>query len=58
MTTPSRPHGIGIRGLNLGAASKLFRGPFGRMFRALPPADFGANDEASLGGARASSARP
>jgi hypothetical protein len=46
VTPPSRPHGIGIRGLNLGAASKLFRGPFGRMFRALAPADYGVSDEA------------
>lgn len=41
-----QPHGL-VRGANLSRSSILFGGPFGRMFRALPPADFGA-DEASL----------
>ena len=45
--TPIRPHG-GVRGANLSRSSVLFGGPFGRMFRALPPADFGPDDAASL----------
>jgi heme peroxidase len=49
MTTPVsiRPHGV-VRGANLSRNSLLFGGPFGRIFRALPPADFGVNDAASL----------
>lgn len=43
----ARPHG-GVRGAELSRSSLLFGGPFGRMFRALPPADFGADDAASL----------
>ncbi len=43
-----RPHGAGVRGANLSRSSVLFAGPFGRIFRALPPADFGDNDAASL----------
>lgn len=42
-----RPHG-GVRGANLSRASLLFGGPFGRMFRAVPPADFGHDDAASI----------
>lgn len=38
------PHGQGVRGLNLSRSSVFFGGAFGRIFRALPPADFGAND--------------
>jgi Animal haem peroxidase len=45
--TAVRPHG-GVRGANLSRGSLLFDGPFGRIFRALPPADFGPNDVASL----------
>src|SRR2546425_214983 len=45
--TPPRPHGTGLRGANLSRSSPLFSGPFGRLFRALPPADFG-DDEPSL----------
>jgi hypothetical protein len=41
-------HGVGLRGINLSRSSVLFQGPFGRIFRALPPADFGADDDASL----------
>lgn len=33
-----------IRGLDVIRGSQLFAGPFGRMFRALPPADYGRND--------------
>jgi hypothetical protein len=42
-----RPHGVGIRGLTLAPKSRIFSGPFGRIFRALPPADFGPCDTAS-----------
>jgi hypothetical protein len=42
-----RAHG-GVRGANLLRGSQLFQGPFGRIFRALPPADFGSSDSASL----------
>jgi hypothetical protein len=38
------PHGRGVRGLNLSRSSVSFGGAFGRIFRALPPAEFGAND--------------
>ena len=38
------PHGRGVRGLTLPRSSILFGGAFGRIFRALPPAEFGAND--------------
>jgi hypothetical protein len=50
MTTPRRirPHGVGVRGANLSRSSVLFEGPFGRIFRALPPADFGVDDAATL----------
>jgi len=43
-----RPHGNRIRGANLPRTSPLFEGPFGRIFRALPAADFGDNDQQSL----------
>ncbi len=39
--SPMKPHGTPVRGINLSPSSQLFQGPFGRMFRALPPADFG-----------------
>jgi hypothetical protein len=42
-----RPHGAGIRGLTLRRRSRIFSGPFGRIFRALPPADFGPSDTKS-----------
>jgi len=50
MITPRRirPHGVGVRGANLSRSSVLFSGPFGRIFRALPPADFGVDDAATL----------
>ncbi len=48
MSTPVRPHGVGVRGANLSRSSLLFAGPFGRLFRALPPADFGIDDTHSL----------
>ena len=49
MNTPKihRSHG-GVRGANLSRSSLLFSGPFGRIFRALPPADFGADDQTTL----------
>jgi hypothetical protein len=43
-----RPHGAGVRGVNLSRSSTLFGGPFGRIFRVVPPADFGPDDAASL----------
>ncbi len=43
--TSIRPHGTGVRGLTLSRGSMLFEGRFGRMFRALPAADFGDTDE-------------
>jgi hypothetical protein len=43
----NRPHG-GARGNNLSRSSLLFGGPFGRIFRAVPPADFGPDDRTSL----------
>src|ERR1700720_4311507 len=43
-----RPHGVGVRGVDLSRSSLLFDGPFGRIFRALPPADYGAKDAESL----------
>jgi hypothetical protein len=43
-----RPHGAGLRGVNLSRNSLLFEGPFGRIFRTLPPADFGDDDQASI----------
>ncbi len=49
-TTPPplpRPHG-GVRGADLTRSSVLFGGPFGRMFRALPPAEYGINDAAAI----------
>jgi Animal haem peroxidase len=47
VTEQSRPHGLGIRGFTLAPKSRLFGGPFGRIFRALPPADFGVDDDRS-----------
>ena len=43
VNSSSRFHG-GVRGAELSRGSLLFGGPFGRMFRALPPADFGTDD--------------
>ena len=43
----SRSHG-GVRGANLSRSSLLFGGPFGRIFRAVPPADFGPDDKTTL----------
>ncbi len=45
---PIRPHGARVRGATLSRGSPLFEGAFGRIFRALPPADFGRNDDASI----------
>ncbi len=49
MQTPKsfRPHG-GVRGANLSRSSLLFSGPFGRMFRAVPPADYGNDDATAI----------
>ena len=43
MTDP-RPHGVPVRGLTFTPSSPFFNGRFGRMFRSLPPADFGDTD--------------
>ena len=43
----AHPHGV-VRGANLSRSSLLFDGPFGRIFRALPAADFGNTDAQSL----------
>jgi hypothetical protein len=43
----NRPHG-GVRGNNLSRSSVLFGGPFGRIFRAVPAADFGPDDQKSI----------
>ena len=44
----NRPHGGGVRGANLSRSSLLFGGPFGRIFRAVPPADFGPDDPTTI----------
>jgi len=45
MSGPTRSaHGNTVRGLNLPRGSKFFGGQFGRMFRSLPPAEFGGSD--------------
>jgi hypothetical protein len=44
VTNPT-PHGSGVRGFNLAPSSRFFNGRFGRMFRALPPAEFGNTDD-------------
>jgi Animal haem peroxidase len=45
MAGPRRnAHGTTVRGLTLSRGSKFFGGQFGRMFRSLPPADFGETD--------------
>ena len=41
----SSRHGLPLRGLMDTSRSPLFQGRFGRMFRSLPPATFGANDD-------------
>lgn len=54
---PIRPHGVGVRGVNLSRSSLLFGGPFGRIFRALPPADFGDDDAQSQAALKALAAK-
>ena len=46
MPTPitPQPHG-GVRGATLARGSVSFDGPFGRMFRAVPAADYGQTDD-------------
>ena len=47
MVSPNaRPHG-GVRGDTLSRGSLLAEGPFGKIFRALPPAELGDTDPAS-----------
>jgi len=48
MAPSIRPHGSGVRGATLSRSSLLFEGRFGRIFRALTPADFGVDDAQSL----------
>ena len=43
MSTPFRPHG-GVRGATLPRGSVLFEGAYGRIFRALPAAEFSPRD--------------
>jgi hypothetical protein len=50
MSNQLRPHG-GIRGSALPRGSVLFQGTFGRIFRALPPAEFPDRDLERLAGA-------
>ena len=38
------PHGRGVRGLDLSRSSVFFGGAFGRIFRALPAAEFGPTE--------------
>jgi Animal haem peroxidase len=47
MAEHGRPHGQGVRGLENATKSVLFEGAFGRMFRSLPAADFGDDDDKS-----------
>lgn len=42
------PHGRGVRGITLPRSSLLFEGRFGRIFRALPPAEFGDDDQQTI----------
>src|SRR5215831_5593570 len=44
----SERHGVPVRGLMATKTSLLFQGRFGRMFRSLPPATFGATDAANM----------
>jgi hypothetical protein len=43
----TRPHGVGLRGADLSRSSNLSQGRFGRIFRSLPAADYGADDAGS-----------
>jgi hypothetical protein len=47
-TKPTRPHGSGVRGATLPRNSLFFEGRFGRLFRTLPPGDYGDDDDASI----------
>ncbi|HEY2092977.1 MAG TPA: heme peroxidase family protein [Thermoanaerobaculia bacterium] len=44
-----RPHGVGLRGLNVPRGSEQFEGRFGRMFRTLMPAEHTDEDLNKLG---------
>ena len=48
MPAPGKRFHGGVRGSDLARGSTLFEGRFGRMFRTLPPADFGDDDAATL----------
>ncbi len=45
--TPIRSHGVATRGIDLSTKSVLFQGRFGRIFRALPPAEFGTDEKSN-----------
>ena len=45
--TDPRPHGVPVRGFAFAPSSPFFNGRFGRLFRSLPPADFGNTDTES-----------
>jgi hypothetical protein len=44
----SQKHGTPLRGLMSVKKSELFQGRFGRLFRSLPPATFGATDDSNV----------
>jgi hypothetical protein len=46
-----RPHGVGLRGLEVPRGSEQFEGRFGRMFRTLTPAEHRKEDLEKLAGA-------
>lgn len=46
--TNVRPHGVGVRGATLSRSSPLFEGPFGRIFRAVPAAEFGDDEKTTF----------
>lgn len=43
-----RPHGTGTRGAGMARDSVLFAGPYGRIFRALPAAEYGRDEAETL----------
>jgi len=44
----SQGHGTPIRGLMSAKSSPLFQGRFGRLFRSLAPAKFGASEDENV----------
>ena len=49
VSAPYRPHGTGVRGINLSRQSAQFEGRFGRLFRTLPAAVHEEDDLIELG---------